>query len=119
MTGSESILPPKPELNREENLAALLDRSQEGFIGVALNPGQLIVNRLDVPAAVAALRDRIQVVHAVDGVLDLAAGRGLRVPVGEGHRGFSRADRPARRHPLPRRLHAQQHRPAGGGVAGR
>ena len=71
-----------------ENLAALLDRSTEGFVAAALNPGQLIVNRFDVSAAISSLRDRIQIVQAVDGVLDLAAGRGLRVPVGEGTADF-------------------------------
>ena len=67
-----------------ERLAQLLDLSDEAYIAAALNPGQLIINRHQVPAAVKALRDRIQVVAAVDGVLDLAAGRGVSVPVGEG-----------------------------------
>ncbi len=71
-----------------EHLAALLDRSVEGFVAAALNPGQLIVNRFDVHSAITALRDRIRIVHAVDGVLDLAAGRGLRVPVGQGTADF-------------------------------
>ncbi|WP_246146411.1 sugar phosphate isomerase/epimerase family protein [Rubripirellula lacrimiformis] len=65
-------------------LATILDTSEDGFVGVALNPGQLIVNRFSVPDAVKALRDRIQVVCAVDGVIDLAAGRGISVPLGQG-----------------------------------
>lgn len=69
-------------------LAKMLDRDDGGFIAVAFNPGQLIVNRFDVGEALDALRGRIQVVHAVDGVLDLAAGRGLSVPVGEGTADF-------------------------------
>ena len=35
-----------------------------------------------------ALKDRIQLVCAVDGVLDLAAGRGLSVPLGRGTADF-------------------------------
>lgn len=71
-----------------ERLAALLDTSDEAFIAVALNPGQLIINRHDVREAIVALRDRIQLVSAVDGVLDLAAGRGLSVPLGRGTADF-------------------------------
>lgn len=73
-TGSES----------GETLARLLDGCQDGFVAVALNPGQLIVNRFSVPEAVKALRNRIQLVCAVDGVIDLAAGRGIMVPLGQG-----------------------------------
>lgn len=69
-------------------LARILDTSDEAFVGVALNPGQLIVNRHSVPDAIVALRDRVQVVAAVDGVLDLAAGRGLSVPLGQGTADF-------------------------------
>lgn len=69
-------------------LAGLLEKDQEGFVAVALNPGQLIVNRQNVPEAVQALQDRIQVVCATDGVLDLAAGRGINVPIGEGTADF-------------------------------
>lgn len=71
-----------------EWLAKMLDTSEQSFIGVALNPGQLIVNRQSVAAAIAALKDRIQVVSAVDGVLDLAAGRGLSVALGQGTADF-------------------------------
>ena len=70
------------------NLAALLDHATDGFVGVALNPGQLIVNRFDVAETIAAIRQRIVIVNAVDGVLDLAAGRGIRVPVGQGTADF-------------------------------
>jgi sugar phosphate isomerase/epimerase len=69
-------------------LASLLGHRDDGFVAVALNPGQLIVNRHPVEEAVAALKDRIQVVCAVDGVLDLAAGRGLTVPLGQGTADF-------------------------------
>lgn len=69
-------------------LAKLLDASGESFIGVALNPGQLIINRQNLRDAVIALRNRVQFVAAVDGVVDLAAGRGLSVPLGQGTADF-------------------------------
>ncbi len=67
-----------------ETLAKLLETCVDGYVAVALNPGQLIVNRFSVPAAVKALGERIQMVVAVDGVIDLAAGRGISVPLGQG-----------------------------------
>lgn len=69
-------------------LAEMLDASDQAFVAAALNPGQLIINRQSVPDAVVALRDRIQLVAAVDGVIDLAAGRGLSVPLGQGTADF-------------------------------
>ncbi|TWT95073.1 sugar phosphate isomerase/epimerase family protein [Neorhodopirellula pilleata] len=71
-----------------EYLAELVDTSAESYVAVALNPGQLIINRFSVPAAVRALGDRIRIVNAVDGVLDLSAGRGIAVPVGQGTADF-------------------------------
>ena len=71
-----------------EKLAKLIDGSEDSFIAVALNPGQLIINRHDVREAIAALKNRIQVVCAVDGVIDLAAGRGVSVPLGQGTADF-------------------------------
>ena len=65
-------------------LATLLDGADDAFVAVALNPGQLIINRHDVTEAVLALKNRIQIVCAVDGVIDLAAGRGIAVPLGQG-----------------------------------
>lgn len=70
------------------HLARLIDTSCESSIAVALNPGQLIINRHSVAEAVAALGDRIRIVNAVDGVLDLSAGRGIAVPVGQGTADF-------------------------------
>jgi sugar phosphate isomerase/epimerase len=69
-------------------LAKLLGTGDDGFVAVALNPGRLIINRHDVAAAVRALRDRIQLVCAVDGVIDLAAGRGVSVKLGQGTADF-------------------------------
>ena len=71
-----------------ETLANLLDVGADAFIAVALNPGQLIINRHSVRDAILALKGRIQIVCAVDGVLDLAAGRGLSVPLGQGTADF-------------------------------
>ena len=71
-----------------EKLESLLGFRDDGFVAVALNPGQLIINRHSVPEAIVALKQRIQLVCAVDGVLDLAAGRGLSVPLGRGTADF-------------------------------
>ena len=71
-----------------ETLAKLLDSAPDAFVAVALNPGRLIINRHDVGAAVQALKDRVQLVCAVDGVLDLAAGRGIAVALGQGTADF-------------------------------
>ena len=49
---------------------------------------QLIINRFDVGEAIAALKERIQLVCAVDGVVDLAAGRGVSVALGQGTADF-------------------------------
>lgn len=70
------------------HLAELIDTSAEAYVAVALNPGQLIINRYSVSEAVSALGDRIRIVNAVDGVLDLSAGRGVAVPVGQGTADF-------------------------------
>jgi len=69
-------------------LAKLLSGSEDAFIAVAFNPGQLIINRHDVREALRSLKDRIQIVSAVDGVIDLAAGRGIAVPLGQGTADF-------------------------------
>jgi sugar phosphate isomerase/epimerase len=66
----------------------LLDSTPDAFVAVALNPGQLIINRHSVSEAIVALKSRIQLVCAVDGVLDLAAGRGIAVPLGQGTADF-------------------------------
>ena len=71
-----------------DRLASLLDTNEDAFVAAALNPGQLIVNRHNVTEAIKALGHRIQIVSAVDGVLDLAAGRGLSVPLGQGTADF-------------------------------
>lgn len=71
-----------------ETLAKALGHSDDAYVAAALNPGQLIINRHSVADAISALGDRIQIVCAVDGVIDLAAGRGLSVPLGQGTADF-------------------------------
>jgi len=71
-----------------ELLAKMLDSAPDAFVAAAFNPGQLIINRHNVRDALHALKTRIQIVCAVDGVLDLAAGRGLTVPLGQGTADF-------------------------------
>jgi sugar phosphate isomerase/epimerase len=65
-------------------LAKLLAVDENAFVAAALNPGKLIVNRFSVEDAVRDLGDRIQIVIASDGVIDLAAGRGIDVSLGQG-----------------------------------
>jgi sugar phosphate isomerase/epimerase len=69
-------------------LAKLLEGDNSSYVAVALNPGKLVVNRFNVLEAIKALGDRIRTVIAVDGVVDLAAGRGITVPVGQGTADF-------------------------------
>ncbi|MFG0262165.1 MAG: sugar phosphate isomerase/epimerase family protein [Novipirellula sp. JB048] len=71
-----------------ETLAELLDASEDSYVAAALNPGQLIINRHSPREAIKALGNRIQIVCAVDGVIDLSAGRGLSVPLGQGSADF-------------------------------
>ena len=71
-----------------ERLMEAIAGDEEGYVAVAFNPGQLIVNRFSVAEALDALKERIGVLCVTDGVLDLAAGRGIAVPVGEGTADF-------------------------------
>lgn len=71
-----------------EKLAKLLDGDQTSYVAVALNPGKLVINRFNVQDAIKALGSRIRTVIAIDGVVDLAAGRGITVPVGQGTADF-------------------------------
>ncbi len=67
-----------------EQLARLLDSLEHGYVGVAFNPGQLIVNGFSVRESLLPLAARVQLVEACDGVQDLAQGRGIEVPLGQG-----------------------------------
>ena len=67
-----------------ERLMTLLESSEDGYVAVALNPGQLIINQFDLAASVASVAHRVQLTLAIDGVLDLSVGRGISVPLGQG-----------------------------------
>jgi sugar phosphate isomerase/epimerase len=71
-----------------EKLAKLLETDNAAYVAVALNPGKLIINRFSVPETIKAIGNRIRTLIAVDGVVDLAAGRGITVPVGQGTADF-------------------------------
>ncbi|MFN3191311.1 MAG: sugar phosphate isomerase/epimerase family protein [Aureliella sp.] len=65
-------------------LCGLLESLEEKAIGVALNPGQLIVSDHFSEASVREAKDWTLAVIANDGVQDLSLGRGLAVPLGQG-----------------------------------
>jgi len=67
-----------------ETLAALIAALPGGAIGIDLDPGGLIVNGFSAHDAVVALAAHVSLVHARDAVHDLAQGRGVEVPLGEG-----------------------------------
>lgn len=69
-------------------LAELLAHDENAFVGVAFNPGNLIANSFSVGESLKALVDRVQLVVARDGVQDLAKGRGVEVPLGDGTADF-------------------------------
>lgn len=67
-----------------ERLARLLNDLENAYVGVAFNPGNLIVNGFSVTDSLQALGGHIQLVEACDAVQDLARGRGIEVPLGQG-----------------------------------
>ncbi len=71
-----------------QKLETLLGNDDGAYVAVALNPGKLVVNRFNVQEAIKILGARSRTVIAVDGVIDLAAGRGITVPVGQGTADF-------------------------------
>ncbi|MEZ6089963.1 MAG: sugar phosphate isomerase/epimerase family protein [Pirellulaceae bacterium] len=79
-----AFLAPETGTESGEDLARLLDANEESFTPVAYNPGNLIINRFSATDALKALAPRIGIVSARDGVQDLAAGRGIEVPLGQG-----------------------------------
>jgi sugar phosphate isomerase/epimerase len=70
------------------DLAKLIGNLDSAYVAVALNPGQMIINEQDVPQAIRDLGPLIGIVVAQDGVLDLARGRGVDVPLGYGTADF-------------------------------
>lgn len=67
-----------------EDLAALIRGLENAYVSAALNPGELIINGFSVVDAVRALSADVGLVVAQDGVQDLARGRGIDVPLGQG-----------------------------------
>jgi sugar phosphate isomerase/epimerase len=65
------------------DLVAFIESLPDGSAGIALNPGNLLVNGFDLTALKSAAR-HVMLVHAKDGVKDLARGRGSEVPLGRG-----------------------------------
>lgn len=70
------------------DLARLVGSLPEGYLSVALNPGNLIVNGFSASEAVGELGQHVVYVYAKDGTRDLARGRGLEVPLGRGSADF-------------------------------
>lgn len=66
------------------DLARLLQALPPGSLGVAFNPGKLIINGFSPHEALTALGPNIAYVYAQDGVRDLAQGRGIEVQLGRG-----------------------------------
>jgi sugar phosphate isomerase/epimerase len=71
-----------------EDLAKLLARVPGGSVGVDLNPAQLVIHGHSPVAAARALGPLVMHVHATDATRDLAAGRGVEVPLGRGSAEF-------------------------------
>jgi sugar phosphate isomerase/epimerase len=71
-----------------EDLMRLLSHNDTGFVGVALNPANWVLNALPVDTNVKAVAARVQLVVAQDAVRDLAARRGVAVPLGQGTADF-------------------------------
>lgn len=69
-------------------LAALMARLPPGSIGVDFNPASLILQGHSPRDAAAALAPHVLHVHATDATRDLARGRGLEVPLGQGSAEF-------------------------------
>ena len=67
-----------------QDLARLLDALPEGALGVAFDPGALVVNGFSPSEAMAALSANVVHVYATDAVRDLAKGRGVETLLGEG-----------------------------------
>lgn len=77
-TGSEPL----------SDLYQLIKASAEGTVGIAFNPGNLLINGHDFRDQLTNASDHIYLVHAQDGVQDRARGRGYEVPLGRGSAEF-------------------------------
>lgn len=70
-------------------LSEVIRGTETGYVAVALNPGGMVVHRQNVAEAIELLGDRVALLMATDGVIDIAAGRGLAVPMGRGSVDFA------------------------------
>jgi sugar phosphate isomerase/epimerase len=71
-----------------QDLARLIDALPEGTLGVDFDPGALIINGFSARDALLSLGRQVVHVHARDGVRDMAQGRGVEMPLGEGAADF-------------------------------
>lgn len=67
-----------------EELAKLIAELPPGTLGVDFNPGNLILNGHSPIEAMRALAGHVVHFHATDATRDVAQGRGLEVPLGQG-----------------------------------
>jgi sugar phosphate isomerase/epimerase len=67
-----------------DDLLRLFEALPHSSIAVDFDPGNLIVNGFSSSESLRALASNILHVHATDAVRDLAIGRGIRVPLGQG-----------------------------------
>lgn len=67
------------------DLAALIAKLPPGSIGVDFNPASLILSGHSPREAIAALAPHVLHLHATDATRDLARGRGVEVPLGQGN----------------------------------
>ncbi len=70
------------------DLLKLIESLPPGSIGVDFNPANLIVHGFDPREAATKLGAYVLHVHATDGTRDVAAGRGIEVPLGRGSAEF-------------------------------
>ena len=66
------------------DLARLINALPPASLGVALDPGNLIINGFSVSDGLNELAPHVVHVHARDAVRDLTRGRGLEMPLGRG-----------------------------------
>jgi sugar phosphate isomerase/epimerase len=70
------------------DLLKLIESLPPASLGVDFNPANLIVHGFDPREAANALGAHVMHVHATDGTRDVAAGRGIEVPLGRGSAEF-------------------------------
>jgi sugar phosphate isomerase/epimerase len=71
-----------------EQLAGLIARLPPGSIGVDFNPASLILHGYSPRDAIGPLAPYVMHIHATDATRDLALGRGVEVPLGQGNAEF-------------------------------